>query len=174
MSQSSEEMRRLDLVEIEQEKKIVNALNTIPFGPCDIDVQAWKRLKLAVGAYSTGRNAKKTCLVLLGELRKKGFLIKDVVQLMDEFSARVKKIEREARKEKLILVGICHTQLGDSLNPSHAERIAWLSLMLEFNRPLLYFMISADSLRLAAYSIPPKAFYKLKEAIKFIPFEVRE
>lgn len=183
MSQSSEEIRRLDLVEIEQEKKLVNAFNTIPFGPCDIDAEAWKRLKLAIKAYSTRPNAKEASFILLGELRKHRFVIKEIVQLVGgadrgycTYSIKdVKKIEREAARDNLTLVGLLHTHCEISQpTPSQQDRISWLSLMFEFNRPIYYFIISATSLQLAAYSIPPQAFYQLKEAIKFIPFEVRE
>lgn len=182
MSPNSE-LEGLNLVEIEAEKKVINALNTIPFGPCDIDIQAWKRLKLAVKAYSTQQNAKEVSFALLGEFRKKRFLIKEVVQLVGPSSKDyciysledVKKIEKEASKEKLTLIGMLHTHCGDSKPiPSQADRITWLSMMLEFNRPIIYYIISANTLQTGAYSIPPETFYQLKDAIKFIPFEVRE
>jgi proteasome lid subunit RPN8/RPN11 len=183
MSQNSKQMENDDLAQVKQEKKFLNVFNTIPFGPCDIDWQAWKRLKLAVKAYSTQQKAKEVCFVLLGKFQNNRFLIKEIVQLIGETSKRyctysledVRKIEREASKEKLTFIGMLHTHCGDSQPvPSQADRITWLSAMFEFNRPLVYYIISANSLRVGAYSIPAETFYQLKDAIKFIPFEVKE
>jgi proteasome lid subunit RPN8/RPN11 len=174
---------KFDLVEEEKEKKILDSLSLIPFGPCSIDPQAWKRLKLAIRAFSTRQNPKEVNFALLGKINGERFLIKEIIQLPGETSGGyctfstedLKKLEKEASKEELMLIGMLHTHCGDSSPfPSQSDNIAWLSQMFEFNRPLVYYIVSADSLRCGAYSIPPQIFYQLKEAIKFIPFEVKE
>lgn len=180
MSQASEE--RIDLVE-EEERKILDSLGFIRFGPCSIDPQAWKRLKLAVKAFSAQRNPKEVNFALLGKIRGEKILIKEIVQLPGDssrgyctFSTEdIKKLEKEASKQKLMLIGLLHTHCGDSPPyPSQTDNVAWLSQMFEFNRPLVYYIIQAESLHCGAYWIPPETFYQLKEAIKFIPFEVKE
>lgn len=174
------ESENVDLVDLAQETELLYALNTIRFGPCNITIQAWKSLKLAVKALSAQRNARKVIFALLGQLQGKKFVIKDIVQLVNESLKQdiswkdVKRIEREANKEKLLLIGILHAHSGETPIASSNKKVMWLSSMFEFNRPLLYFVLAADSLRLAAFSISPQTFYQLKEAIKFIPFEVKE
>jgi proteasome lid subunit RPN8/RPN11 len=183
MSQDLEETKTFDMVKMEQkEQEILATINTVPFGPCSIDVQAWKRLKLLIKAHSTGENAREVCLALLGKYEGKRLVIKDFVQLLGKSSKSyciyslndVKKIEKHASKENLILVGLCHTHCQDSVAPSVTDRTEWISSMLEFNRPLLYYIIAPNTLRVAAYTIPPQIFYQLKEAIKFVRFEAKE
>ena len=121
--------------------------------------------------------------MLLGKLQAERFVIEEIIQLATTRSDTtqciydlqdITKIEKEAAKEKLMLVGLAHTHVDDSpAKPSQADRVAWLSTMFELNRPLYYYVVSA-SLEIGAYSIPVELFLHLKEAIRFLPAEVKE
>ena len=78
----------------------------------------------------------------------------------------------EAKKRKLMIVGALHTHPESEVKPSHWDRISWLTLMFEFDRPLGYFIINPNSLKLAGYTIPSQVFIQLKEAIKLVNDQV--
>ena len=172
----------LDLVRDDEEKAIAEKLGLIPFGPCSITPEAWRSLKLSVKAHSSHPEPKEVPFTLLGKMEKSRFIITEAVQIATQETSpshctysieTIKKVEREASKNDLTFVGFLHTHPGENVEPSFQDRTAWLSLMLEFNRPIIYFVLSS-SLKVGAYSIPVETFLQLKEAIKFIPFEVRE
>jgi len=178
MSQDSE----LDLVKENREKAIVEKLNLIPFGPCSITPEAWKSLKLSVKAHSSHPEPKEVPFCLLGRLDGSKFTITQAVQIATQETSSchcaysietIKKIEREASRNGLMFIGFLHTHSGEKVDPSFQDRTTWLSLMFEFNRPIMYFILS-PSLRLSAYSVPVETFLQLREAIRFIPSEVRE
>lgn len=151
-------------------------VNTIPFGPCAIDVNAWKRLKLIVKA-SDDRIG--LCFALLGRIRANYVLVVDVIELAKlstcncPYTAeQIRNIEKEAAKQNMMFVGILHVHTSGSLpTPSEQELVLWLALMFKFERPLLFFIVSMESLKVAAYTVPPDVFAQLKDAIKLINFE---
>jgi hypothetical protein len=183
MSQDSEEVAEmLDLVDLEDQSKIAEKLDLIPFGPCSITLEAWRSLKLSVKAYSSHPEPREVPFCLLGKVNSNRLMITQVVQLDNQvtFPGRcaysietARKIEKEASHNRLMLVGFLRTHAGDTVQPLFQDRTAWLSLMFEFNRPMLYFILSS-SLKLGAYSVPIETFLQLKEAIRFIPSEVIE
>jgi proteasome lid subunit RPN8/RPN11 len=125
--------------------------------------------------------AKEVTLALLGHLRSSRFVINGFVQLGGESGRKyslfatedLKKIEAEATGKGYTLVGLLHTH-PDSANPSTQDRLAWLTLMFEFNRPLIYFILQLEPLRLAAYSIPLNLFMLLKESIRPIQYQIED
>ena len=118
----------------------------------------------------------------MGRLVGRRFLIEDVIQIMTRdagsthcvYDVRdVNKIEKEAERNKQTLVGTAHSHPeGSSIQPSQQDRTAWLSLMFEFDRPLFYYIVSSDAHQISAYSISRDTFLLLKEAIRWIPFDV--
>ncbi|MGB9760382.1 MAG: hypothetical protein ACPLZG_11190, partial [Thermoproteota archaeon] len=68
-------------------------------------------------------------------------------------------------------VGILHAHDDLVPKPLQEELVLWLTMMFEFDRSLLFFIISMKSLKIAAYTIPPDIFAQLKDAIKLIKFE---
>jgi len=183
MSQESEEAEILDLVEFEQKSRTVEKLDHLPFGPCKIARGAWKRLRLIVKVNCAEPTPKEVPLALLGRLYGNQFVVEDVVQIVTNRSDSsqcvydaedVKKVEKEAAKEGLMLVGVGHTHTDRTqLRPSHADKIHWLSLVFDFDRPLYYYIISG-SLEVGGYSIPPNLFLLLKEAFRFLPVDVKD
>ena len=173
----------LDLVALDEKNKVIKILDLLPFGPCDIARDAWRRLRLAVKANTAQPAPKEVPFALLGKLHRDRFVIEEILQVATTRSDSrqciydlqdIVKIEKEAAKEGLMLVGVAHTHVDDSpAKPSQADRLAWLSIMFEFNRPLYYYVISA-SLEAGAYSIPVEVFLHLKESIRFLPVEMRE
>lgn len=151
-------------------------VNAIPFGPCAIDFNAWKRLKLIVKA-SDDRIG--LCFALLGKIRANSFLVVDVIELAKlstcncPYTAeQIRNIEKEAAKQNMMLVGILHAHNSGSVpTPSEQELVLWLALMFKFERPLLFFVLSSESLKVGAYTVPPEVFAQLKDAIKLINFE---
>jgi hypothetical protein len=182
MSQESEEtVEAIDLVALEEKSDIVKRLAVLPFGPCDITREAWRRLKLAVKANSAEPTPIEVPFALLGKLSGYRFVIEEVIQVTAIRTDAAKydlqdviKMGREAAKEGLALVGVLCTRVARSpVKPSQADKIAWLSIMFEFDRPLYYYIMSA-SLEVAAYSVPVQLFIPLKEAIRFLPVGVTE
>ena len=176
----------IDLVELEKQQLIVENIKTLEnlrFGPCDINPSAWRSIKLSVRAHSSQPEGKEIPLALLGKLVGKRFLIEDVVQILARDAGPIhciydiqdiKKIAKEAEKNKQTLLGTAHSHTeGSPTQPSHLDRIAWLSLMFEFDRPLFYYIIIPDTLHVSAYSISSTdAFLLLKESIKPIECEM--
>jgi hypothetical protein len=177
-SKEKNETQKLDLIELgrqEQLKTAVSKIDYLSFGPCLIMPETWKWLKLAVQAYGKNPMPKEISVALIGHLETNRFIIESFVQLSGEsgreyslFTAEdLKKIEAEASKKGFGLIGILHTH-PETITPSIQDRLAWLTLMFEFDRPLLYFILQLEPLRLAAYSVPSETLLLLKESIKFI------
>ncbi len=176
--------KKIDLVELNQQDQLnaaVSRLECCDFGPCQIMPETWKWLKLAALAHGKNPVAKEVTFALLGQLRTDRFIIKGFVQLSGE-SGRgyslfttddLKKIEAEAVKKGFDLIGILHTH-PDSVKPSVQDRLAWLTLMFEFDRPMIYYILQPESLKLSAYSIPLSTFSLLKESIQPIECELQD
>jgi len=175
----------IDLVELEEQQvfaKCAERLEHLRFGPCDITPQAWKSIRLTVKAHSSQPAGKEVPLALLGRLVGTRFLIENTVQIMTQEAdpshciydiEDIRKIEKEAEKNKQMLLGTAHSHTESKpMQPSHRDRITWLFLMFEFDRPLFYYIISADALQVGAYSISIDSFLLLKEAVKFLSVEV--
>ena len=143
-----------------------------------MDAEAWKRLKLIVRCQEEGVGV---CFALLGKVKGEDVVIKEIIQVANLFnyassceSKQVRKIESESVKQNLMFLGLlyAHPRETEPL-PKQQEIIAWLSLMFKLDRPLLFFVISIESLKIAAYTIPPNIFQELKNAIKLVRFEVK-
>jgi len=148
--------------------------NTIPFGPCAIDAKAWERLKLIV---KTSDVSTGLCFALLGKIKGNSIVITDLIELSAlccnfRYTAdQIRKIEKEAAKQGLMFVGMLYTHKDSIPTPLEHELAYWISLMFKLDRPLLYFVISTESSKIAAYTIPPEIFVQLKDAIKLVTFE---
>jgi hypothetical protein len=181
MSQESEETTEtLDLVSFDRKSQIVKKLNLVPFGPCCMTPEAWRSLRLSVKALSSHPEPKETEFCLLGKLDHSRFIVTQAVQTFTQGTGHctysketIKKIEEEGTRERLSLVGFLRAHCDERPELSLQERIAWLSLVFEFNRPITYFVMT-PGLKLAAYSISLETFLLLKDAIRFIPCEVKE
>ncbi len=159
----------------ELEANEIPSFDTIPFGPCAMDANAWKRLKLIVKASSVRTGL---CFALLGKIRGNSIVVVDVIELSKLSSCscpytaeQIRNIEKEAAKQGMMFVGILHAHDDLVPKPLQEELVLWLTMMFEFDRSLLFFIISMKSLKIAAYTIPPDIFAQLKDAIKLIKFE---
>jgi hypothetical protein len=168
----------LDLSSLSERSRIVEKLDLVPFGPCLITPEAWRNLRLSVRVHSNQPEPRETEYGLLGRLHGTTFVVTQMVEILPQGTGRcsyskeiIKKIEEEGNREMLSLVGFLRTHCDERAELSLQERITWLSLAFEFNRPLTYFVMT-PALKLAAYSISFDAFLVLKDAIRFIPCEV--
>jgi proteasome lid subunit RPN8/RPN11 len=152
----------------------------IEFGPHIIRKATWKRMLLTIRAYSTEPTPKETKLILLARIIKNRMVIEDFVQTVGNSASDhcrydihdIKKIEGEARKDRLIVVGTLHTHPQSKPEPSYKDRESWLALMFEFDRPLSYYIIDPQSLKLACYAIPTQTFIQLKQAIEPVCYKL--
>jgi hypothetical protein len=181
MSQESEKTSvTVDLLALNERGRMIETLDLVPFGPCLITPEAWRSLRLCVRIHSTRPEPRETEYGLLGRLHDTRFVVTQAVEIITQGTGHcvcseetIKKIEEEGNRERLSLVGFLRAHCDERHELSLQERIAWLSLMFEFNRPLTCFVIT-PGLKLAAYSISLETFLLLKDAIRFVPIELKE
>jgi len=153
--------------------------DAIPFGPCLMAASAWNRLKLIMKA---AEERIGLCFALLGKIRGSNIIVTETIEISKlsgcscpYTSEQIRSIEKEAAKQNMMFVGLLHAHYSGSVpTPSDQELVLWLALMFKFDRPLLFFVISIESLKIAAYTIPPDVFAQLKDAIKLMKFEVEK
>jgi hypothetical protein len=143
--------------------------NTVSFGPCAMDTRVWKRLKIMVRTLDASTNL---CFAILGKVKDNITIISDLIEHNYQFTAdQIRKLEKEAAKQGLLFIGLLYVHRDSNPTPLEHELAYWISLMFKLNRPLLYFVISTESSKVAAYTIPPETFFQLKDAIKLVIFE---
>ncbi len=133
--------------------------------------------------YNSKPDPKEVIVALFGKLEGNRFVVRDLMQMAGENSLSecvcdvndLKKAEKAFSKEGFCFIGMIHNHPSGSTKPSHKDQIAYFSLMLEFDRPLYYYIagLKENRLKVSAYSIhPPEKFIELKDSVCFIEFEM--
>lgn len=159
------------------ERQIKRAIESRRFGPCLSDSKTLDRLVFALKAHSSEPGAKEVPFALLGEIGSEGARITEFVQLIGQnqqnqctYSTEdLRKIDRTCSERNLSLLGILHVHISSNLNPSHADKVAWLTSMLDLARPLHFLIasVSDGGLRIGAYVNPADAFALLNNSAGF-------
>ena len=174
----------IDLVEFENQqatREFVENIGLLRLGPFYVGNEIWNRLLLNIRSQALEPASKHVVILLLGRIKGPRIVIDDFIQLLgsgknycDYDIHDIKKVEKEAYKNSLILTGILHACSRTAGTPSSWDQAMWLSVMFELNRPVTYFIMNPETLNLRFYSISASTYAILKEAVKPIEARMKE
>ena len=123
-------------------------------------------------AYKKG--GKEVLMALFAETHDGVFLVKhySIVQgvanafTVNYESTDIKNLAAEFAKDGIMFMGLLHTHLNSSAEPSDADKRDWLFWIFEYKNPLMFFVLSLKDLNVSCYAVSYEEWLRAKEAIK--------